>query len=155
MGSISRTNAARSNARKKKKMNEIGPRKVRLLFLIDKAQACIKLSSSMDCDLLFLDVAAFASRAVSRRQFLHDEASRVSLEDLITKSASEAPEKGDQARPCSPFGVCDPSTKNSQFCFCCDDGKEPVEGEFASPFDSIEACAQCLCLLRRHSDFPP
>lgn len=133
-------------------MNELGSRKVRLLLLVDKAQTLVRLASSKDCDLLFLDVAAFASRAVGRKKRVHEEAAQISLDELLS-SSSKSGERQDQGRPCSPFGVCDPSLNNDQLCFCCDDGSDPRGGDdTGARNDSVDACAQCLCLLRRHPD---
>ena len=125
----------------------VSPQK-RVLLLFEKAREVVRFASAKECDSVFVELATFTERALTAKRKLREEATALSITDIVNMKRQTIAPPSDSPfvqRPCSPFGVCDASVTNDSLCECCDDGT--VMSNNNAP-DSVEACALCLCLLQ-------
>lgn len=139
--------------------------RVRLMILMLKSQSLVRFLSEEECDRLFLELARFTAQSMKNRNTLYERASRVTIEEILTpRGAGEhltenGVEKGEKSHMCGclPFpGLCDPSSRDGRLCSCCDkattgEGTPVATENVSNAFggDSVDACAECLCLLHK------
>lgn len=132
--------------------SNMSPR-LHMMLLLEKAHGLLQFSSSEECDALFVQVASFTSRCLENKKFLRDLASQVSVEKLVKQDLDAYPVEELQKRSscsCVPLsGLCDPSSNNMKLCSCCVESIGGPQGTNIEG-DSVDACADCLCLLQKN-----
>ena len=139
---------------------------MKVMVLLEKAQELVRFASPNDCNALFLQVAKFTSHTLENQKKCRDQASRVSLDDLLRSSAPVALEKSDAEAvaalqslcSCVPIGTCALFATQGDLCGCCGDGdeaadhKKPAEDSCVLDGVHVDSCAKCVCLLQRGND---
>jgi hypothetical protein len=114
--------------------------KLKLILLLDEARQVVRFASVSECDSLFFVLADFTAKALDfeRPAASSDNAQAISVCTDISRGQ-------DQKCCCEAFSFCDPSSRDSRRCRCCDqDSKRKHD---LTAYDEDVFCAECLCNL--------